>query len=50
MIAKLREAVAMVATARWMYNSGLQRQETRVFIRDELVKFCTYGYLQKIIR
>jgi len=24
-----REAAAMVATARWMYNSGLQRQETR---------------------
>ncbi|MBW4590331.1 FAD-binding protein [Aetokthonos hydrillicola Thurmond2011] len=24
-----REAAAMVATARWMYNSGIQRQETR---------------------
>lgn len=24
-----REAAAMVATARWMYSSGLQRQETR---------------------
>jgi len=28
-IVKAREAAAMVATARWMYSSGLQRQETR---------------------
>ncbi len=28
-IVRSREAAAMVATARWMYNSGLQRQETR---------------------
>ncbi len=28
-ILRSREAAAMVATARWMYNSGLQRQETR---------------------
>ncbi|MCG6136528.1 MAG: FAD-binding protein [Nostoc sp. LLA-1] len=28
-IVRSREAAAMVATARWMYNSGLHRQETR---------------------
>lgn len=28
-IVRAREAAAMVATARWMYSSGLQRQETR---------------------
>lgn len=28
-VIRVREAAAMVATARWMYNSGLQRQETR---------------------
>ena len=28
-IVRAREAAAMVATARWMYNSGLRRQETR---------------------
>ncbi|KAF3889586.1 MULTISPECIES: FAD-dependent oxidoreductase [Nostocales] len=28
-VIRMREAAAMVATARWMYNSGLQRQETR---------------------
>ncbi|MUG93554.1 FAD-dependent oxidoreductase [Scytonema sp. UIC 10036] len=28
-VIRIREAAAMVATARWMYNSGLQRQETR---------------------
>jgi succinate dehydrogenase/fumarate reductase flavoprotein subunit len=28
-IVRSRSAAAMVATARWMYNSGLQRQETR---------------------
>lgn len=28
-IIKAREAAAMVATARWMYNSAIARQETR---------------------
>ncbi|GAA6623968.1 FAD-dependent oxidoreductase [Scytonema sp. NUACC26] len=28
-VIRTREVAAMVATARWMYNSGLQRQETR---------------------
>jgi succinate dehydrogenase/fumarate reductase flavoprotein subunit len=28
-IVKAREAAAMVATARWMYSSALERQETR---------------------
>jgi len=28
-VIRSREAAAMVATARWMYSSGLQRQETR---------------------
>jgi succinate dehydrogenase/fumarate reductase flavoprotein subunit len=28
-VVRAREATAMIATARWMYNSGLERTETR---------------------
>lgn len=34
-IVRSREAAAMVATASWMYNSGLQRQETREMHKRE---------------
>jgi succinate dehydrogenase/fumarate reductase flavoprotein subunit len=34
-IVRVREAAAMTATARWMYTSGLERQETRGMHRRE---------------
>jgi len=34
-VVRVREAAAMTATARWMYTSGLERQETRGMHRRE---------------